>query len=253
MTMRVKGKKADVKPDFANIRAKLLVHGICDEQGTLLFTEAQVVALGKKIPLRSTGYSPRFASSVRSPRPTWRNWRETPRQPRPLPDRPVGDEAGLFARADRTIQSDELIENIEYWKLDPFGCEWRQPAKICATLVNVNRTDGGLPLDERHFIAGTPPKTMGRHRGTGRGAAAGADDPARRGRRPGGAGEAAEKIAMKDAQGALHPDRRAAGGDSTELAEVRRPRNPEGIAEPVSRWERSPNSSPSSAWTTAIS
>ena len=48
MTMRVKGKKADVKPDFANIRAKLLVHGICDEQGTLLFTEAQVVALGEK-------------------------------------------------------------------------------------------------------------------------------------------------------------------------------------------------------------
>ena len=50
---------------------------------------------------------------------------------------------------------------LEYWKLDPFGCEWRQPAKICATLVNVNRTDGGLPLDERHFIAVAPPEDDG--------------------------------------------------------------------------------------------
>ena len=50
------------------------------------------------------------------------------------------------------IQSDELSEMLAYWEYDPFGCEWRQVAKVSATLGNVNRMEGD-PYTEEQFLA----------------------------------------------------------------------------------------------------
>lgn len=36
------------KPDLANFRAKLAARTVCDDNGKLLFTQAEVTALGKK-------------------------------------------------------------------------------------------------------------------------------------------------------------------------------------------------------------
>jgi len=48
VSMRMKGRKADVQTNYANTRAKLLVQAICDANGKLLFNESQVEQLGEK-------------------------------------------------------------------------------------------------------------------------------------------------------------------------------------------------------------
>ena len=47
-TVTESGKKVDVKMNRANVRAKLLVKTICDENGNRVFTDADVEALGAK-------------------------------------------------------------------------------------------------------------------------------------------------------------------------------------------------------------
>ena len=47
-TVTESGKKVDVKMNRANVRAKLLVKTICDEDGSRVFSDADVEALGSK-------------------------------------------------------------------------------------------------------------------------------------------------------------------------------------------------------------